>query len=166
MPRGLPDSFAATAALRLARRLNRRGRGGGRSKLVIISFQGLVLYKPVLNYELNATGGMVGRHMLKIGGKILVGARRKVGVSSGALRDSIHIEHKSLGKSQYIKVGSSLHYALMHHEGTKPHIIAAKPPGVLRFRSRGGAVVHTAAVMHPGTKPNRYLSSQLRKFIR
>lgn len=153
----------------------RAGRGGGRfgsarrgfvQTKFLISFQKLVIYKPILNYELNVPTGMVGQHMLKLGLKIQAGARKKVGVKTGALRDSIHVEQNTTGGRQYVKVGSRLPYAYMHHEGTRPHIIAAHPPGKLMFRSRSRGVVITTSVMHPGTKPNRYLSSQLRKFIR
>lgn len=170
MPFGLPDSFAATAALRGARRIKSSGGRGGSyvSGPVIfkITFSGLVLYKPILNYELNVPGGMVGRHMSILGAKIEAGAKKSVGKRTGRLAASIHTEHKTTGGRQYIKVGSNVPYALMHHEGTRPHMITANPPRThLRFKGRGG-VVYTTSVMHPGTKANRYLSSQLRKFIR
>lgn len=165
----IPDSpifYYGKKASRFVRRPS-RGRGGRYiSTTVKITFSGLVLYKPILNYELNVPGGMVGRHMAVLGQKIEKGAKARVGVKTGRLKTSIHTEHRTVGGRQYIKVGSSLHYALMHHEGTRPHIIAAKPPGVLRFTSKKGGLVHATTVMHPGTRPNRYLSSQLRRFVR
>lgn len=169
MPRGLPDSFIATAVLRGMRRL-RRGRGGPRrrsKKLIVLSFRGVVLYKPILNYELNVQTGMVGMHMKKVGAQIITLARGQVGKRTGKLAASIHMAHYSSGRKQHIRVGSSVKYALAHHEGTRPHFIVPHPPRThLRFRARSGAVVYPTAVLHPGTRPNRYLSDQLRKVIR
>lgn len=172
MPRGLPDSFIATAALRGLRRLRRGGGGppggpGRRSKkLIVLNFRGVVLYKPILNYELNVQTGMVGMHMKKIGGQIITLARAQVGVKTGKLQKSIHMAHYSSGRKQHIRVGSNVSYALAHHEGTGPHLIVPHPPRThLRFRAKSGAVVYPTAVLHPGNKANRFLSSQLRKVL-
>lgn len=167
----IPDSpwiYWGRKAARGVRRPSRRPLAGSRyiTTTVKITFKGLVLYKPILNYELNVPTGMVGKYMAVLGERIESKAKRQVGVKTGALRTSIHTEHRTTGGRQYIKVGSKLHYAYMHHEGTRPHIISAKPPGVLRFKSKKGGVVHAVSVLHPGTKPNRYLSDQLRKVIR
>jgi len=165
----IPDSPWITAGLKgkNALRSASRGRGGGVSTSVLITFKGVVLYKPILNYELNVPGGMVGRHMWDLGMKIKVGAQRQVGVKSGRLRQSISVKQGTTGNRQHVKIGSDVHYALMHHEGTRPHIITANPPRThLRFTNKRGGMVYTTSVMHPGTKPNRYLSSQLRKFVR
>lgn len=54
--------------------------------------------------------------------------------------------------------------ALMHHNGTSPHIIAARKAQTLRFKSRG-KIVYAKVVRHPGTKPNRYLTDNLRKVV-
>ena len=170
MPRGLPDSFFLTAALRAQRSLRRSLRGGRRgrgSQAFILQFKGVVLYKPVLNYELNVQTGMVGREMKRLGAEIITLARVQVGKRTGKLAASIHMAHYSSGRKQYIRVGSGVKYALMHHEGTRPHFIVPHPPRThLRFRARTGAVVYPTAVLHPGTRPNRYLSDQLRKVIR
>jgi hypothetical protein len=165
----IPDSPLFYYGGKASRTLRRGGGSGGRGSAntkVLITFKGLVLYKPVLHYELNVPAGMVGRYMGKLGNKIKVGAQARVGVRTGLLRASIHVSQGMSSGKQYVKVGSSVSYAFMHHEGTRPHIIAAKPPGVLRFTSRKGGVVHASTVMHPGTKPNRYLGSQLRRHIR
>lgn len=165
----VPDSPWITAALKGRNAISRsggRGVSGVISTNVKITFTKVVIYKPILNFELNHPSGMVGQHMRNLGLKIQAAAKKQVGVKTGALRQSINMEHKTLGGRQYIKVGSNMSYALMHHEGTRPHMIAAHPPGMLKFRGRGGAMVYRTAVMHPGTKANRYLSSQLRKFVR
>jgi hypothetical protein len=127
----------------------------------------LVIYKPVLNYELNVPSGMVGKHMHKIGKKILIGARKQVGVQTGVLRGSLFMQHQGFsGRGQSLKIGSGLSYAEMHHQGTRPHIITpTKPGGNLVFR-KGSRIIHARIVNHPGTKPNRFLSDQLIRYIR
>lgn len=165
----IPDSPWITAALKGRNALRRGLRGGGGliNTTVKVTFTGVVIYKPILNYELNVPTGMVGKHMAVLGAAIETAAKKQVGVRTGRLRASIHTEHRTMSGRQYIKVGSSQPHALMHHEGTRPHIIAAKGPNThLRFTNKRGGTVYATTVMHPGTKPNRYLSSQLRKFIR
>lgn len=95
--------------------------------------------------------------------RALLGARSKVGVRTGALRKSIVARHLGNFTGQYVWIGSDKPYALMHHEGTKPHIIVPTQGKVLHFRA-GNRSVFTTMVRHPGTKPNPYLSSQLHHF--
>jgi hypothetical protein len=167
----VPDSPLFYYAGKAVRTKGGGGRRGSTNSLTAnvrldVRFKNLVLYKPILNYEKNVPSGMVGRYMHEIGREIMDGARARVGVKTGALRRSIHIRHTWDTNGQTIKVGSSLSYALMHHEGTKPHIIVPKAPNkTLRF-TKGIKVIHTPIVRHPGTKPNRYLSSQLRRVIK
>jgi hypothetical protein len=121
----------------------------------------VVFYKPVLDEVLKSPNGMVGRYLAERGRRIVIAARMQAGVKTGKLKASIHMRHEVGGTSgQYVKVGSSLHYALLHHEGTKPHIIVPNRASVLRFSS-GGRVIYTHAVRHPGTRPNRYLTDNL-----
>lgn len=110
---------------------------------------------------LNQPNGPVGKHLAKKGRLIEMAAKRQVGRKTGALRASIHMRHLRDIRGQYVKIGSSLPYALMHHEGTKPHRIAATGGGKLVFMTRG-QLVFAHSVMHPGTKANRYLSDNLR----
>ena len=163
----VPDSPWIYAAQKASRGLKRGGRKGSISTNVKITFTKVVIYKPILNFELNSPLGMVGGHMRVLGAKIEKAAKAQVGVRTGGLRASIHTDHKTVGGRQYIKVGSSRSHALLHHEGTRPHMISVNPPRThLRFTSKRGGVVYATTVMHPGTRPNRYLSSQLRKFIK
>ncbi len=148
-------------------------KGSKRSKSTYIakidlkySFSKVVIYKPILNFELNNPMGMVGRHMHRIGLDIKRDAKAQAGFKTGALKKSIQMEHFGHGNGQTVKIGSNLHYALAHHEGTNPHIITPNPPNkVLQFSS-GSRIIRTAMVKHPGTRPNRYLSDQLRRHIR
>lgn len=121
----------------------------------------VVIRKAELDFLLNNPSGAVGRYLAKKGRIITAAAKAQVGVRTGALRASIHMRHLRDSRGQFVKIGSALNYALMHHEGTKPHVIAAKRAPVLRFVSKG-RVVYAHAVMHPGTKPNRYLTDNLR----
>jgi hypothetical protein len=91
-------------------------------------------------------------------------AKRKVGVKTGALRNSIHMKHTGNVTGQYLWIGSKLPYAYLHHQGTKPHpIVATNPGGVLIF-TKGTRLIRTPMVAHPGTRANWYLRAQLRHF--
>jgi hypothetical protein len=127
-----------------------------------LTLKDVILYRPVLNVELNLNGGIVWRHMDKLGDRIVRGAKRQVGVKTGNLKRSIHKRHLGNAYGQYLWIGSNKPYAYMHHEGTRPHIILPKEPGGALVFSRGSRVIRTSVVRHPGTNPNRYLSDQLR----
>lgn len=138
-----------------------------RMKLTV-KFQGVTIYKPVLNYELNdPSSKLVGAYMRGLSKKIVIGAKSQVGHRTGTLRRSIHAEHYRISSAgQGFRVGSDVSYAYLHHEGTKPHLITPNPPNkVLRF-STGSRIVNTTLVRHPGTRANKYLSDQLRIHIR
>lgn len=166
MPRGLPDSFLLTGALRLSRRIRRAGRGRGRPALrpVLISYrlQNLVLYKPILNFELRNMYGTVGRYIRKVGQRVANRARRQVGVRTGALKASIRMQVIRRRGEVAVKIGGYTDYALLHHEGSRPHIIQATKPGSQLVFFKGSRLIRTPIVNHPGTKPNRYLTNQLR----
>jgi hypothetical protein len=91
----------------------------------------------------------------------MAAAKAQVGVRTGALRSSIHMRHLRDSRGQYVKIGSNLDYALLHHQGSKPHVIRPDRAKVLRF-VRGSRVIFATSVMHPGTKANRYLSDNLK----
>lgn len=96
----------------------------------------------------------------------LKGARRQVGVKTGALRKNIRATHLGNSTGQYVTIWADKPYALAHHEGTRPHLIRPTAvDGKLIFRT-GSRVIMTTMVRHPGTKPNRYLSDQIRHFER
>jgi hypothetical protein len=121
----------------------------------------VVFYDVVLKDFLNDPSGSVGRYLKRKGNEILISARARVGVRTGALRASLHMRHMRDPRGQQIWVGSKLNYALAHHEGTKPRVITPKSGKMLRFVSRG-QVVYAHSVNHPGTKANRYLADALR----
>lgn len=118
-------------------------------------------YQPQLDHFLNAPTGDVGRHLRKVGTRIVLAAKQQVGVDTGQLQASIHLVHDRVGLFQQVKIGSENEIALIHHEGTRPHIIRPNEHQYLRFR-KGTRVVYSRQVLHPGTQPNRYLSDNLR----
>jgi hypothetical protein len=121
----------------------------------------VVFNKPAMEEMLKSPNGMVGRYIAERARRIVVAARMQAGMKTGRLKASIHMRHMRGGPAgQYVMVGSNLHYALLHHEGTKPHLIVPNRSSVLRFSS-GGRVIYTHAVRHPGTRPNRYLTDNL-----
>jgi hypothetical protein len=120
-----------------------------------------VVFRPAaMDTLLNSPAGTVGRHMAAVGYKIMIAAKQQVGVDTGRLKNSIHMRHFRSGIGQMIEVGSPLKYALLHHEGTRPHLITPNRAQVLRFTA-GSRVIYTHAVKHPGTRPNRYLTDNL-----
>lgn len=125
-----------------------------------------IINEAKLREELNTPAGELWKWLHKRGEKAVIGAKRQVGVQTGALKRSIHMKHTGNLTGQYLWIGSTRGHALVHHEGSKPHLITPNSPNqVLKF-SRGSRVVFARQVMHPGTKPNPYLSSQLRHFIK
>ena len=121
----------------------------------------VVFRKAELDFLLNSPEGDVGKYLAKKGRLIPAAAKAQVGVRTGALRSSIHMRHLRDSRGQYVKIGSNLDYALLHHQGTKPHVIRPDRAKVLRF-VRGSRIIYTTSVMHPGTKANRYLSDNLK----
>lgn len=129
------------------------------------SFERLTIYRPVLDHMLNSPDGDVGRYLAARGRLVVLAAKRQVGADTGALRASITMIHTRSAGGQYLKIGSNNKVALVHHQGSRPHLITPRnQQGMLRFQA-GGRVIYTRRVMHPGTRPNRYLSDNL-KFIR
>lgn len=167
----IPDSWATYGIGKAARALRRAGRGGTRlpiggrgSSGISYKFSHLNIYQEELRKYLNTSSGDLWGY-LEIRGNIAVaGAKAMVGVKTGRLQRSIHKKHLGNVTGQYLWIGSNLHYAYAHHEGTKPHIITAKTGKDLVFRARSRVLVHTPVVRHPGTRPNPYLRAQLRHF--
>lgn len=155
---------------RLARRQRRMGRirqynsvFGGRGRgatRISLSFSGIVFRRPVLDKFLNSPSGPIGRYLYGRGLRVLIAARSQVGVKTGRLKASLHMEHSRKGPGQQVRIGSPLNYALLHHEGSRPHIIVPRRAETLRFSARG-RIVYTRIVRHPGTKPNKYLTDNL-----
>lgn len=93
----------------------------------------------------------------------VAGAKAAAGFRTGRLRKNISGRHLGNMTGQYVTVGSDVPYALLHHEGSKPHVITPQNGKVLRFQ-RGSQVIFTEKVFHPGTRANPYLRRQLVHF--
>lgn len=169
MPLGgfIPDSPWIYYANKYNRYLNKYGRSAGSGTRLVFETKAIVIYNAKLHKELNTPVGDLWKWMERRGDRAVKGAKAMVGVKTGKLRASIHKRHLGNVTGQYMWIGSRVSYAYMHHEGTRPHLIAPKIPGKpLRFTSKGRVVITSSPVRHPGTKPNPYLSSQLRHFVR
>lgn len=108
--------------------------------------------------------GLIGQYVHKITNRLVALAKAQVGVKTAKLQKSIKGNVSTGAGGISSMVGSDNPIALMHHEGTRPHIITPRRAHTLRFASRG-RIVYTKIVHHPGTKPNRFLTDNLRKVI-
>lgn len=122
--------------------------------------QNINLSKAQLDYLLNNPAGPVGRSLARRGRKVLAAARTQVGVDTGRLRKSLRMTHERSARGQFVRVGSQLNYALLHHQGSRPHIITPTRSQVMVF-NKGSRVIYTTSVRHPGTRANRYLTDNL-----
>lgn len=170
---GLPDSAALYYGKKFSRYARSgapsRGRSGGSSGPARFSFttKNVTIFEPLLHKELNTSSGGLWRALEERGDFAVKKAKAQAGKKTGRLRASIHKRHTGNFTGQYLWIGSTVSYAYMHHQGTRPHLIAPNPPTkMLRFSSKGRMVMTPGPVMHPGTKPNPYLSNQLRHFRR
>ena len=141
------------------------------------TFGNYVAFHPEALAELlRGPDGPTGRMLLVKGELVKQEARRRVGVYAppdafsasnrkrkpGQLRDSIVKRLAEEGGELACLVGSEDPIALLHHEGTVPHIIAARNKPLLVFYwPKVGQVVGLERVNHPGTRPNRYLTDSL-----
>lgn len=130
----------------------------------------IIIDNAALDNMLKGPNGEVVRYMIKQAEKVQAAAKRQCGYSDhpgdhGHLRDSIVKRVMANGKAEpIVMVGSSNPIALIHHEGTKPHMIYPKAASVLAFPA-SWAPSGTAFAMyvnHPGTQPNRYLTDNLK----
>jgi hypothetical protein len=124
----------------------------------------ITLYHEKIQNLLNSPRGDVGRELSRRAKKVQVAAKRQVRVRTGRLRNSIRVYgHSRTANGQHMYIGSSVPYALMHHEGTRKHTITPKRKSYLKFR-QGAVFIYRKKVNHPGTKANRYLTDNLYLF--
>lgn len=115
--------------------------------------------------------GMVVRDLLRRGQRVQDAAQRQVrlghvgGGTDGRpnLRYSIVKRLVQDGTDlPSVLVGSVNPIALLHHEGSRPHVIVPRRKRALVFYpSGGGPLVFARRVRHPGTSPNRFLTDSL-----
>ena len=120
----------------------------------------IVKFNKAMDHMLRGPGGAVDRDMRRRALVVQAAAKAKVGKRTGALGASIHARRSRDVTGPYWAVGSTLNYALLHHEGSPPHVIVPSRRQALRFTA-GGRVVYTRQVSHPGFRANRYLKDNL-----
>lgn len=120
----------------------------------------VTIYKDRVHFVLREPGGLVYPYIEKKAKQVVRLAKAQVGVDTGQLKASIGYTIRG-GSPVYAKITASNKVAMMHHEGTKPHIIKPRKGKALRFQSRGKMVV-TKKVYHPGTKANHFLTDPLK----
>lgn len=141
------------------------------------TFGNYVVFDPAKVADLlRGPDGPVARDLMRKGDLVRDEARRRVGVYSppdaysagnrgrkpGQLRDSIVKRLADQGGELQVLVGSDDPIALLHHEGTVPHIIRPRnKPMLVFYWPAVGRVVAFREVNHPGTQPNRYLTDAL-----
>lgn len=120
-----------------------------------------IYHKSAEDYLLRSPNGPTTNHMRELAERIESLAEKQVGVDTGELRSSIHIEGRfqSSGMAAFL-IGSSNSIAYLHHEGSRPHVIRPKTAKTLRIAGYG-TIVYARQVYHPGTRPNRYLTGPL-----
>lgn len=110
--------------------------------------------------------GPVGRDLIRRGRTLEFRARNSAGIDTGRLRADIETRRKDVTDGIEIQVGSwNIDWALVHHEGSRPHVILPRRAPRLVFRVNG-RIVFAKRVNHPGTRPNSYLSRWLREAVR
>lgn len=117
-----------------------------------------------MSYVLRHPNGPTGQYITNRTATLYVLARFQVGVKTGALYQSIGYDIVSGASGLVGTVTASDAKAIMHHNGTRPHLIFPRKGQTLRFVSRG-RIVYAKVVHHPGTKPNKFLTDNLPKVI-
>lgn len=118
-----------------------------------------------MHHVLRGVGGPVWNDIQKRTRRATTFAKAQVGKDTRALYRSIS-SRVSVGSRGGVTgvVTANNKKAIMHHNGTRPHIIMANKSSTLRFKSRG-KIVYAKVVRHPGTKPNRFLTDSLNKVV-
>lgn len=127
----------------------------------------LTLDHAAIGRMLRDKNGSVGRDINHRATNVQLAARSQVGVLSGRLRRGLvkrGPEDNDRG-SLSVFVGSEVDHALLHHEGTRPHVILPVKAKMLHFKV-GGVDVFVHQVNHPGTRPNHYLTDNLKEALR
>lgn len=121
------------------------------------------IYKDAVHTVLREPDGLVYPFMDTVAKRIIRKAKVQVGVDTSALKNSIRYTIRG-GTPVFVKITAHDYKAMMHHEGTKPHVIRASKGKTLKIGS-GSRVTYIKQVNHPGTKPNRYLTDSMSAVI-
>lgn len=105
--------------------------------------------------------GPIMRDLMRRGTNVQTGARRLVRKRTRTLEKSIVKRADVDGRGPVVYVVTDAPYAIYEHDGTRPHIIRPRNRKVLRFPTRGGAIVFAQVVHHPGTEGSEFLVKAL-----
>lgn len=109
----------------------------------------------------NDIEGPVQRDLRARATRVLDRARALAPIETGRLKASLRLNRKmGIGGLYSYEVGSTVGYAIMVHEGTRPHLIHPNLQRTLRFKE-GGRTIYATVVHHPGTRPHRFLTEAL-----
>jgi len=120
--------------------------------------------RSAMRQMLRGPGGLVYNEIEKRTRRANTFAKAQVGKDTRELYRSISYRITAGSGNVLGVVSANNKIALMHHNGTRPHIIAARRAQTLRFKSRG-KIVYAKVVRHPGTRPNKFLTDSLRKVV-
>jgi hypothetical protein len=130
------------------------------------TMRGVKFNAPAMQYLLRDPAGPTGRHLGRMGERIIVMARRLAGgIGTGRLSKSIRMRQSRVAGGQQLVVYSNVKYAYIVHEGTRPHVIDPKGLRIMVF-NEAGRRVFASRVMHPGTRGKRYLTIPLEQVVR
>ena len=115
--------------------------------------------------------GPIGQSFRRLEKETVWRQRQRAGVKTGALRTSVTSRRHRAGANGNLSfdAGSwTVHYAIIHELGSKPHIILPKNPTgkLVFFWPKVGRVVSFKAVQHPGTPAYRFLNEGLESAMR
>lgn len=83
-------------------------------------------------------------------------------IDTGRLRNSIQIQERFTRGRAVVRVGTNVQYALVIHNGSKPHMIHPRNASVLAWRGPDG-MIFARSVMHPGFAANPFLRDGLER---
>jgi hypothetical protein len=134
----------------------------------------VVLDHKAIDDVVSSPEGLVGKEIHKRAKKVRDAAKKQVGKDTYRLMRSIRIyDRHRLVMGQTLKIGSSVPYAYIHHEGSRRHTVTPKNHEFLKFSSTtggskgwnviGGKTL-ARSVTIPRIRPNRYLSDNVKWF--
>lgn len=127
----------------------------------------VVPQQPGFNDVFKSRDGIVGRDLSRRATRVQAAAISQAGLKTGALKRNLTKKWiNGHGGDLAIQVGSDVPHALVHHEGSRPHVIRARNAKALRYVNSAGDVVFARGVHHPGTRANRYLTDNLPLAVR
>ncbi len=129
----------------------------------------IIIDSQALDNMLRGPNGEVMRDLIRRAVRLQSLAKDQCGFGKGQsehghLRDSIVKRVASGGSGDpYVLVGSTHPNAMIHHEGTRAHVILPSNAQVLAWEdgTSDNGMRFAKIVHHPGTRPNRYLTDNL-----